>query len=96
MRLEVENRLAQTYRRLSLISAIVMLIGWLWHLWRHDAQNGLILVGVGLLLLTPLLALMHLAWLVAGADRPTARYSLLTIGLVGLALLIGLLTGGGR
>jgi len=96
VRREIENSLAETYRRLTLISAAVMLIGWLWHLWRHDAQSSLITLGIGMLLLTPLLALLHLAYLTRHTDQLAARYSLIAIALVGLALIVGLLTGGER
>jgi hypothetical protein len=96
VRHEVENSLAESYRRLTLIGAAVMLVGWLWHLWRHDAQNALITLGIGLLLLTPLVALLHLAYLVRHTDRLVARYSVIAVVLVGLALVVGLLTGGVR
>jgi len=96
VRREIANRLAETYRRLTLLSAAVMLIGWLWHLWRHDAQNSVITLGIGFLLLTPLIALLHLAYLTRHTDRPVARYGLIAVALVGLALVVGLFTGGTR
>ncbi|GBC92727.1 hypothetical protein HRbin15_01204 [bacterium HR15] len=94
MRREIANSLAETYRRLTLLSAALMLLGWLWHLWRHDTQNSVIALGIGTLLVTPLFTLFHLAYLTRHTDRQVARYSIIVIALVGLALLTGLLMGG--
>ncbi|MCX7926209.1 MAG: hypothetical protein N2554_10425 [Fimbriimonadales bacterium] len=91
MRGEIEHSLAQTYRRLTYASALVMAIGWLWHLARGDERNWVIDAGVGLLLLTPLLALAHLAWLAKERDRLAARYSWIALTLLGFAVLLGLL-----
>ncbi len=96
MRREIENSLVGTYGRLTLLSATIMLLGWLWHLWQRDARNGIITVGIGLLLLTPLLTLAHLAYLTMRTDPLVARYSLIVLVLVGLAVLVGLWTGGAR
>ncbi len=91
MRGEIEQSLAQTYRRLTYVSALVMAIGWVWHLIRGDERNWLIDAGLGLLLLTPLLALAHLAWLAKERDWLAARYSWIALALLGVAVLIGLL-----
>jgi uncharacterized membrane protein len=88
---EIEQSLAQTYRRLTYASAVLMAVGWLWHVLRGDATNWLITLGLGLLLLTPLLALAHLAWLAKPLDRLAARYSIIALLLLALAVLIGLL-----
>ncbi len=91
MRGEIEQSLAQTYRRLTYASALVMAVGWVWHLIRGDERNWLIDAGLGLLLLTPLLALAHLAWLAKERDKLAARYSWIALALLGVAVLIGLL-----
>jgi uncharacterized membrane protein len=62
-----------------------------WHVLRSDQTNWLITLGLGLLLLTPLLALAHLAWLAKPLDRLTARYSIISLILLALAVLVGLL-----
>ncbi len=80
-----------TYRRLTYASAGLMALGWAWHLARGDQTNWLITLGLGLLLLTPLLALAHLAWLAKPLDSLTARYSGIALLLLTLAVLIGLL-----
>jgi hypothetical protein len=87
---EVRRDLAESYRWLTGLSASLMLLGWLWHLWRHDSGNWVIGVGIGLLLLTPLLTLLQLACSTARTDKRTALYSLLTVVLVGIALVVGL------
>lgn len=86
---ELERSLAQTYRRLTYASALVMAVGWGWHLMRGDQRNLLIDAGLGLLLLTPLLALAHLAWLAKERDPLAARYSLLALLLLSVAVLVG-------
>jgi len=86
----VERNLATSYRWLTWLSASLMLLGWLWHLWRRDTRNWVISLGIGLLLLTPLLVLLQLAGFTARSDKRTALYSLLTVVLVGIALLVGL------
>ncbi|MCX7993999.1 MAG: hypothetical protein N2651_10075 [Fimbriimonadales bacterium] len=91
MRGEIEQSLAQTYRRLTYASALVMAVGWIWHLIRGDRTNWLIDAGVGLLLLTPLLALAHLAWLAKERDSLAARYSWIALALLGMAVVLGLL-----
>ena len=88
---EIEQSLAQTYRRLTYASAVLMALGWVWHVLRGDQTNWLITLGLGLLLLTPLLALAHLAWLAKPMDRLAARYSVVALILLALAVLIGLL-----
>ncbi|MCS7209005.1 MAG: hypothetical protein NZ874_05470 [Fimbriimonadales bacterium] len=88
---EMEQSLAQTYQRLTYASALLMALGWAWHLLRGDETNWLINAGVGLLLLTPLLGLAHLAWLVRERDRRAARYSWVALVLLALAVLTGLL-----
>jgi uncharacterized membrane protein len=70
-----------------------MALGWAWHVLRGDQTNWLITLGLGLLLLTPLLALAHLAWLAKPLDRLAARYSIIALLLLALAVLIGLLLG---
>ncbi|MFN3689487.1 MAG: hypothetical protein ACK4UU_01025 [Fimbriimonadales bacterium] len=89
MRGEIEQSLAHTYRRLTYASALVMAVGWVWHLARGDQRNLLIDLGLGLLLLTPLLALAHLAWLARERDPLAARYSLIALLLLGVAVLVG-------
>lgn len=88
---EVEQSLAITYRRLTYTSALLMALGWVWHLLRNDQTNWLITLGLGLLLLTPLLALAHLAWLAKPLDRLAARYSVIALLLLTLAVIIGIL-----
>jgi uncharacterized membrane protein len=90
---EVEQSLALSYRRLTYASAALMALGWAWHVLRGDQTNWLITLGLGLLLLTPLLALAHLAWLAKPLDRLAARYSIIALLLLALAVLIGLLLG---
>jgi uncharacterized membrane protein len=90
---EVEQSLALSYRRLTHASAALMALGWVWHALRGDQTNWLITLGLGLLLLTPLLALAHLAWLAKSLDRLAARYSIIALLLLALAVLIGLLLG---
>lgn len=96
MRSEIEQSLAQTYRRLTYASALLMAAGWVWHLARGDTTNWLINLGLGLLLLTPLVALAHLAWLAKERDRRAARYSWMALVLLGVAVLIGLAIQGLR
>ncbi len=96
MRYEIEQSVAQTYRRLTYLSAGVMLVGWLWHLYTQDANNWMIVLGIGLLLTTPLFALVHLVWLTHEHERLVARYSFITLALIALALAVGLLVGGSR
>ncbi len=96
MRGEIEQSVAQTYRRLTYLSALMMAMGWAWHLMRGDERNWLIDAGLGLLLLTPLLALAHLAWLARERDRLAARYGWIALALLALAVLIGLLIQGLR
>lgn len=96
MRGELERSLAQTYGRLTLLSAVLMAAGWGWHLIRGDPTNWLLNAGIGVLLLTPVLALLHLAWLAREQDRLSARYSVLAVGLIGLAVAVGLALGLGR
>lgn len=91
MRGEIEWSLAQTYRRLTYASAAVMAAGWVWHLIRGDETNWVINLGIGLLLLTPLLALAHLAVLVGARDRLAARYSWIALALLAAAVAVGLL-----
>lgn len=86
---EIEQSLAQTYRRLTYLSALIMTIGWVWHLISGDERNWVIDMGLGLLLLTPLLALAHLAWLAKERDRLAARYSWIALALLALAVLVG-------
>lgn len=85
-----------TYGSLTLLSAALMLVGWLGQLGWRAKLDWLIMLGVGLLLLTPLLVLLQLAYLTRHTDRLVARYSLIVVVLVGLALVIGLLWGGIR
>lgn len=73
-----------------------MAIGWVWHLIRGDERNWLIDAGLGLLLLTPLLALAHLAWLAKERDSLAARYSWIALTLLALAVLIGVIIQGLR
>lgn len=96
MRGEIEQSLAQTYRRLTYTSALLMAVGWVWHLMRGDETNWLINLGLGLLLLTPLAALAHLAWLAKECDRLTARYSWMALALLSVAVLLGLVIQGLR
>lgn len=96
MRGELERSLAQTYIRLTYTSAILMAGGWLWHLIRGDTTNWLINTGIGLLLLTPIVALVHLAWLARDWERLTARYCGIALVLVVVAVLIGLFLHSGR
>lgn len=96
MRSEIEQSLAQTYRRLTYASVLLMTVGWGWHLMRGDQTNWLINLGLGLLLLTPLAALAHLAWLAKERDRLAARYSWMALVLLGVAVLIGLALQGLR
>ncbi|MCL6532705.1 MAG: hypothetical protein K6U12_05445 [Armatimonadetes bacterium] len=96
MRGELERSLAHTYGRLTLVSAVLMAVGWVWHLMRGDATNWLLNAGIGVLLLTPVLALLHLAWLVREQDRLSARYCILAVGLIGVAVGVGLALGLGR
>ncbi|MCS7190302.1 MAG: hypothetical protein NZ843_01725 [Fimbriimonadales bacterium] len=91
MRGEIEQTVARTYRGLTLASALLMAAGWIWHLLRGDQTNWVINAGIGLLLLTPLLALAHLAWLVRARDRVAARYSWIALALLTVAVIIGLL-----
>lgn len=65
--------------------------GWGWHLLKGDATNWLIHFGIGLLLMTPILALAHLGGLARDRDRLTLRYCWIAILLIACALLIGLL-----
>jgi uncharacterized membrane protein len=88
---EIEQSLALSYRRLTHASAALMAVGWVWHVLRSDQTNWLITLGLGLLLLTPLLALAHLAWLAKPMDRLAARYSIISLILLALAVLVGLL-----
>ncbi len=88
---EIEQSLAQTYRRLTYTSAVLMAVGWVWHVLRGDQTNWLITLGLGLMLLTPLIALAHLAWLAKLLDRLAARYSIISLILLALAVLVGLL-----
>jgi uncharacterized membrane protein len=96
MRDEIERSLAQTYRRLTYAGALLMAAGWVWHLIRGDQMNWLINLGIGLLLLTPLAALAHLAWLAKERDRLAARYSWIALVLLGVAVLVGLAIQGVR
>lgn len=96
MRGELERSLAQTYIRLTYASAILMASGWLWHLIRGDPSNWLIHTGIGLLLVTPIIALVHLAWLAREWERTTARYCGIALALVVAAVLIGLFLHSGR
>ncbi|MDW8052621.1 MAG: hypothetical protein RMJ83_09115 [Armatimonadota bacterium] len=86
----VEQALVRAYRVLTYASALLMVLGWGWHLLRKDQTNWLITVGVGVLLLTPLVALAYLGWLVRASDLRTARYSWLALVLLGAAVAIGL------
>jgi uncharacterized membrane protein len=88
---EIEQSLAQTYRRLTYTSAVLMAVGWVWHVLRGDQTNWLITLGLGLMLLTPLIALAHLAWLAKPVERLAARYSIISLILLALAVLVGLL-----
>lgn len=90
---EIEQSLAQTYRRLTYASAVLMAVGWVWHVLRGDATNWLITLGLGLMLLTPLIALAHLAWLAKPMDRLASRYSIIALILLALAVLVGLALG---
>ncbi len=90
---EIEQSLAQTYRRLTYTSAVLMAVGWVWHVLRGDQTNWLITLGLGLMLLTPLIALAHLAWLAKPLDRLAARYSIVALILLALAVLVGLVLG---
>lgn len=96
MRGELERSLAQTYGRLTLLSAALMAAGWGWHLMRGDTTNWLLNAGIGVLLLTPVLALLHLAWLAREQDRLSARYCILAVALIGAAVGVGLVLGLGR
>ncbi|GIV08284.1 MAG: hypothetical protein KatS3mg020_0830 [Fimbriimonadales bacterium] len=96
MQREIEQSLALTYKRLTYASAFLMAIGWAWHIVREDRGNWLIDTGLGLLLLTPLLALAHLAWLAKERDRLTSRYSGIALALLALAVLMGLIMQGLR
>ncbi|GIV11307.1 MAG: hypothetical protein KatS3mg020_0798 [Fimbriimonadales bacterium] len=96
MQREIEQSLALTYKRLTYASAFLMAIGWAWHIVREDRGNWLIDAGLGLLLLTPLLALAHLAWLAKERDRLTSRYSWIALALLALAVLMGLIIQGLR
>ncbi|MFQ3610215.1 MAG: hypothetical protein SNJ72_01860 [Fimbriimonadales bacterium] len=96
MRYQTEQSIAQTYRRLTYLSALLMLIGWLWHLATQEASNWMIVLGIGILLVTPLLALVHLVWLVHEQERLVARYSFITLALIAVAMAVGLLLGGTR
>jgi hypothetical protein len=89
MKQEVEHHLAKIYHWLTWLSASLMLLGWLWHLGRDAPQNWVLNLGIGLLLLTPLLILLQLARLTIRSDKKTALYSLITIVLVGIAFLVG-------
>lgn len=93
MRSDVEQALARAYGVLTYASALLMALGWGWHLLRKDQTNWLITTGIGLLLLTPLLALAYLGWLVRASDSRTARYSWLALVLLGAAVAVGLLIG---
>jgi len=88
---EIEQSLAQTYRRLTYTSAVLMAVGWVWHVLRGDQTNWLITLGLGLMLLTPLIALAHLAWLAKPMERLASRYSIISLILLALAVLVGLL-----
>jgi predicted tellurium resistance membrane protein TerC len=88
---EIEQSLAQTYRRLTYTSAVLMAVGWVWHVLRGDQTNWLITLGLGLMLLTPLIALAHLAWLAKPVERLASRYSIISLILLALAVLVGLL-----
>jgi predicted tellurium resistance membrane protein TerC len=90
---EIEQSLAQTYRRLTYTSAVLMAVGWVWHVLRGDQTNWLITLGLGLMLLTPLIALAHLAWLAKPVERLAARYSIVALILLSLAVLVGLVLG---
>jgi uncharacterized membrane protein len=90
---EIEQSLAQTYRRLTYTSAVLMAVGWVWHVLRGDQTNWLITLGLGLMLLTPLIALAHLAWLAKPVERLAARYSIVALILLALAVLVGLVLG---
>ncbi len=96
VRYEIEQSIAQTYRRLTSLSALIMLVGWLWHWFTQDVNNWLIVLGVGILLTTPLLAILHLVWLTHEQERLVARYSLITLALIGVAVIVGLSVGGTR
>lgn len=91
MRGDIERSVARTYRGLTFASALLMAAGWIWHLIRGDQTNWIINAGIGLLLLTPLLALAHLAWLAHAQDRLAARYSWIALALLTVAVAIGLL-----
>lgn len=93
MKREVEARLVQAYRVLTLFSAGLMALGWLVHLFRRDETNWLITLGIGLLVAVPLLVLAYLAWLTRHNERLTTRYALLALLLIGVALGIGLWLG---
>jgi uncharacterized membrane protein len=90
---KIEQSLAQTYRRLTYTSAVLMAVGWVWHVLRGDQTNWLITLGLGLMLLTPLIALAHLAWLAKPVERLAARYSIVALILLALAVLVGLVLG---
>jgi predicted tellurium resistance membrane protein TerC len=90
---EIEQSLAQTYRRLTYTSAVLMAVGWVWHVLRGDQTNWLITLGLGLMLLTPLIALAHLAWLAKPVEQLAARYSIVALILLALAVLVGLVLG---
>lgn len=87
---DLEQRLAQTYLGLTYASALLMTLGWIWHLVRGDQTNWLITVGLGGLLLTPLIALAHLSLLCRPYERLTARYGWLALALLGVAVAVGL------
>jgi hypothetical protein len=45
---EIEQSLAQTYRRLTYASAVLMALGWVWHVLRGDADELADYAGAGI------------------------------------------------
>lgn len=78
-----------TYLMATLLSMLLMLGGWLWHVFTRDQTNMAIIGGIGLLVITPLLALLHLCFLSWERDKRTFWNAVTVIVLVLLAFLVG-------
>lgn len=82
-------QIRSTYLMATLWSMLLMLGGWLWHLFTRDETNLAIIGGMGLLVITPLLALLHLCVLSWERDKRTFWNAVAVIALVLLAVFLG-------
>lgn len=78
-----------TYLISTLLSILLMLGGWLWHVFKRDETNFALLAGVGLLAMTPVLALLHICFLSWQRDWRMFWKSAVVIALVMLAFFAG-------